>query len=49
MADLGRGLWSEHVLEAIEAKTGEIAWSHPFRSAGAGAGLGGPGILDDSG
>ncbi len=45
----GRALWSEHVLEAIQAKTGEIAWSHAFRSVGGGAGLGGPGILTTAG
>ena len=39
-----RGLWSEHVLEAIEVRTGKIRWSHPY-SPGGGSGLGGPGIL----
>ena len=45
----GRALWSEHVLEGIRASTGEVAWSHAFRSVGSGAGLGGPGILTTAG
>ncbi len=45
----GRGLWSQHVLEAINASTGEIAWSHPYPTFGGSAGLGGPGILTTRG
>ena len=44
----GRGLWSQHVLEALDYKTGNIAWSHPYSTAG-GVGLGGPGILTTAG
>ena len=43
-----RGLWSEHVLEAIDYKTGNVAWSHAYPTAG-GFGLGGPGILTTAG
>ena len=45
----GRGLWSQHVLEAIKVETGEIAWSHPYPNLGGSAGLGGPGILTTAG
>ncbi len=44
----GRGLWSQHLLEAIDYKTGNIAWSHDY-PVGAGIGLGGPGILTTAG
>jgi len=44
----GRGLWSRHVLEAIDVKSGKIRWSHPYPTAG-GGGLGGPGILTTAG
>jgi acido-empty-quinoprotein group A len=43
-----RGLWSEHVLEALDYKTGNVVWSHPY-AAGSGPGLGGPGILTTAG
>jgi alcohol dehydrogenase (cytochrome c) len=43
-----RGLWSEHVLEAIDYKTGNVAWSHAYPASG-GPGLGGPGILTTAG
>jgi alcohol dehydrogenase (cytochrome c) len=43
-----RSLWSEHVLEAIDYKTGNVAWSHAYPTAG-GFGLGGPGILTTAG
>ena len=46
----GRGLWSQHALEAINWKTGEIAWSHLYPNFGStGGGLGGPGILTTAG
>ena len=32
-AGSGRNLWSQHVLEAIDTRTGEIAWSHPYRTS----------------
>jgi glucose dehydrogenase len=44
----GRGLWTQHVLEAIDCQTGKIRWSHPYPTVG-GAGLGGPGILSTAG
>jgi alcohol dehydrogenase (cytochrome c) len=45
-----RGLWSQHVLEAIDHKTGEVRWSHPYINVeGLGGGLGGPGILTTAG
>jgi acido-empty-quinoprotein group A len=43
-----RGLWSQHLLEAIDYKTGSVKWSHPYPTAG-GGGLGGPGILTTAG
>lgn len=43
-----RGLWSEHLLEAIDYKTGNVVWSHPY-PASPGFGLGGPGILTTAG
>ncbi|MFL6448624.1 MAG: acido-empty-quinoprotein group A [Bryobacteraceae bacterium] len=47
-AGSGRNLWSQHVLEAIDTRTGEIAWTHPYRTS-TGGGLGGPGILTTAG
>jgi len=44
----GRGLWSEHVLEAIDTKTGKAKWIHSY-PLGGGGGLGGPGILSTAG
>jgi alcohol dehydrogenase (cytochrome c) len=43
----GRGLWSQHVLEAIDYRTGDIAWSHPYLSGG--AINTGPGVLTTAG
>ncbi len=43
----GRNLWSQHVLEAIDYKTGKLRWAHEY-SAASGGGLGGPGILTTS-
>ena len=48
-AGSGRNLWSQHVLEAIDTRTGEIAWSHPYLTSSGGGGLGGPGILTTAG
>lgn len=46
----GRGLWSQHVLEALDYKTGEVRWSHAYPTLeGSGGGLGGPGILTTAG
>jgi acido-empty-quinoprotein group A len=46
----GRGLWSRHVLEALDYKTGEVRWSHAYPTMdGSGGGLGGPGILTTAG
>jgi acido-empty-quinoprotein group A len=39
-----RNLWSEHVLKAIDYKTGDIKWSHTYSNFGSGNG-GFPGIL----
>jgi len=47
-----RGLWSQHVLEALDHKTGEVKWSHAYTTVGGGGGgggLGGPGILTTAG
>jgi alcohol dehydrogenase (cytochrome c) len=46
-----RGLWSQHVLEAIDYKNGDVKWSHAYPTAGGtvGVGLGGPGILTTAG
>ena len=41
----GRGLWSQHVLEALDYKTGEVKWSHPYTADSLAGRLGGPGIL----
>ncbi len=43
-----RPLWSEHVLEALDYKTGAVAWSHAYANGGI-FGLGGPGILTTAG
>ena len=41
-----RGLWSQHVLEALDATTGEIRWGHAYvNPENDGGGQGGPGIL----
>jgi alcohol dehydrogenase (cytochrome c) len=46
----GRQLWSERLLQAIDYKTGNIKWSHPYPAIGSsGGGLGGPGILTTAG
>lgn len=46
----GRGLWSQHLLEAINVGTGEVAWRHAYATEGSsGGGLGGPGILTTAG
>lgn len=45
-----RGLWSEHILEALDYRTGNIAWQHAYpRNSETSAGLGGPGILTTAG
>jgi len=46
-----RGLWSQHVLEAIDHRTGDVKWSHGYTTADAmaGGGQGGPGILTTAG
>jgi alcohol dehydrogenase (cytochrome c) len=45
-----RGLWSQHVLEALDYKTGDLRWSHAYTNADTmGGGLGGPGILTTGG
>ena len=44
----GHTLWSQHVLEALDYKTGAIRWSHAYSTA-SGTGLGGPGILTTEG
>ncbi len=46
----GRNLWAQHVLEAIDVKTGDIRWRHPYTTADSvGGGLGGPGTLTTAG
>lgn len=45
---MGRQLWSQHVLKAIDYQTGSIRWQHPYLSEGSG-GLGGQGILSTAG
>jgi acido-empty-quinoprotein group A len=45
----GRGLWSQHVLEALDYKTGEIKWSHAYTADSLAGRLGGPGILTTAG
>jgi alcohol dehydrogenase (cytochrome c) len=43
-------LWSQKSLEALDYKTGEVKWRHPYISfGGASRGLGGPGILTTAG
>jgi alcohol dehydrogenase (cytochrome c) len=45
-----RNLWSQHVLEAIDYKTGDVKWSHAYTTAdGMGGGYVGPGILTTAG
>lgn len=44
----GRQLWAEHVLKAIDYRTGKIRWEHPYLTEGPG-GLGGQGILSTAG
>jgi alcohol dehydrogenase (cytochrome c) len=46
-----RGLWTQHVLEALDYKTGDVKWSHGYSTAmgTGGVGLGGPGILTTAG
>jgi acido-empty-quinoprotein group A len=44
-----RALWSQHVLQAIDYKTGEVKWSHPYPNVRGSFGLGGPGILSTAG
>jgi len=45
----GRGLWSQHVLEALDYKTGDVKWSHPYTDDPSAFRLGGPGILTTAG
>ncbi|MGC2401992.1 MAG: acido-empty-quinoprotein group A [Acidobacteriaceae bacterium] len=46
-----RTLWTQHVLEALDYKTGDVKWSHgyPTGNGSNGVGLGGPGILTTAG
>jgi alcohol dehydrogenase (cytochrome c) len=46
-----RGLWSQHVLEALDYRTGAVKWRHAYSTADAmgGGGQGGPGILTTAG
>ncbi|HXP09660.1 MAG TPA: acido-empty-quinoprotein group A [Acidobacteriaceae bacterium] len=45
-----RNLWSQHVLEALDYKTGEIKWSHPYTTTDpSGGGYVGAGILTTAG
>jgi alcohol dehydrogenase (cytochrome c) len=45
-----RGTWSQHVLEALDYKTGDVKWSHAYTAGdGLGGGLGAPGILTTAG
>jgi alcohol dehydrogenase (cytochrome c) len=44
----GHGLWSQHVLKAIDYRTGQERWRHEYTGKGAG-GLGGQGILTTEG
>ena len=42
----GQPLWSQHVLEAIDYRTGNVKWSHAYTTAdGTQGGNSGPGIL----
>jgi outer membrane protein assembly factor BamB len=40
-----RGLWAEHVLEALDYKTAEVKWKHPYTGDSVNGRLSGPGIL----
>jgi alcohol dehydrogenase (cytochrome c) len=42
----GENLWSQHVLEALDYKTGKPKWQHAYESKGYG---GSPGILNTAG
>jgi alcohol dehydrogenase (cytochrome c) len=44
-----RELWSQHVLEALDHKTGEVKWSHPYTNADGTSRGGSPGILTTAG
>jgi acido-empty-quinoprotein group A len=44
----GRSLWSQHILEAIDYKTGKLRWCHAYDNQ-VGFGLDGPGILTTAG
>ena len=45
-----RGLWSQHLLEALDYRTGKVAWCHPYPTVNERApALGGPGILTTAG
>jgi acido-empty-quinoprotein group A len=45
-----RGLWSQHVLEALDYKTGDVKWRHAYTTAdGLGGGYVGAGILSTAG
>jgi alcohol dehydrogenase (cytochrome c) len=42
----GQPLWSQHVLEAIDYRTGQVKWSHAYTTAdGTQGGNSGPGVL----
>ncbi len=43
-----RNLWTQHVLEALDHKTGEVQWSHAYSNADDSGG-GSPGILTTAG
>jgi alcohol dehydrogenase (cytochrome c) len=45
------GLWSQHVLEALDYRTGDVKWSHAYSTTDSlgGGGQGGPGILTSAG
>jgi acido-empty-quinoprotein group A len=45
----GRALWSQHVLEALDYKTGDLKWSHAYSGDSIAGRLGGPGILTTAG
>jgi outer membrane protein assembly factor BamB len=45
----GRGLWSQHALEALDYKTGDVKWSHAYVDDPSSFRLGGPGILTTAG
>jgi alcohol dehydrogenase (cytochrome c) len=44
----GRTVWSQRVLEALNIKSGDVAWSHPYPVV-ASTGFGFPGILTTAG